>query len=133
MHSLLFSFFFFLGGGLFLCSLVRGVRFNVSLWPVVQALLDRLTMFSFVKSSHLDIPEHITETESFQLAQNELRKMDTYKAPRDKMICVLNCCKIINNLLLNSTDKQVCRLEHASPKSLYGMDQQCRTRVVSFV
>lgn len=24
-----------------------------------------------------------------------------YKAPRDKLVCILNCCKVINNLLLN--------------------------------
>lgn len=26
-----------------------------------------------------------------------------YKAPRDKLVCVLNCCKVINNLLLNAS------------------------------
>ena len=25
----------------------------------------------------------------------ELRKIMTYRAPRDKIICVLNCCKVI--------------------------------------
>jgi hypothetical protein len=28
-------------------------------------------------------------------AQRELGKMNQYKAPRDKLICVLNCCKVI--------------------------------------
>lgn len=28
-------------------------------------------------------------------AQRELCKMNQYKAPRDKLICVLNCCKVI--------------------------------------
>lgn len=36
-----------------------------------------------------------------QLAQKELRKINTYKAPRDKLVCILNCCRIINNLLVN--------------------------------
>jgi len=26
-----------------------------------------------------------------------------YKAPRDKLACILNCCKVINNLLLNAS------------------------------
>lgn len=26
-----------------------------------------------------------------------------YKAPRDKLVCILNCCKVINNLLLNAS------------------------------
>jgi hypothetical protein len=36
-----------------------------------------------------------------QLAQKELGKMGGYKAPRDKLVCILNCCRVINNLLLN--------------------------------
>lgn len=30
-----------------------------------------------------------------EFAATELRKMNQYKAPRDKLICVLNCCKVI--------------------------------------
>lgn len=26
-----------------------------------------------------------------------------YKAPRDKLVCILNCCKVINNLLINAS------------------------------
>lgn len=26
-----------------------------------------------------------------------------YKAPRDKLTCILNCCKVIGNLLLNAS------------------------------
>ncbi|KAK4046200.1 hypothetical protein OIV83_006275 [Microbotryomycetes sp. JL201] len=32
-------------------------------------------------------------------ARRELRKINQYKAPRDKMICVLNCCKVIFGLI----------------------------------
>lgn len=39
----------------------------------------------------------------FQLAQKELQKINMYKAPRDKLVCILNCCKVINNLLLNAS------------------------------
>jgi hypothetical protein len=38
-----------------------------------------------------------------QLAQKELQKINLYKAPRDKLPCILNCCKAINNLLLNAS------------------------------
>lgn len=31
----------------------------------------------------------------FDFARRELLKINSYKAPRDKMICVLNCCKVI--------------------------------------
>ncbi|XP_048598421.1 vacuolar protein sorting-associated protein 9A isoform X2 [Brassica napus] len=36
-------------------------------------------------------------------AQKELQKMNMYKAPRDKLMCILSCCKVINNLLLNAS------------------------------
>jgi len=39
------------------------------------------------------------------LAQKELQKINTYKAPRDKLVCVLNCCRVINNLLVSSASK----------------------------
>jgi Vacuolar sorting protein 9 (VPS9) domain len=29
--------------------------------------------------------------------------MNLYKAPRDKLVCILNCCKVINNLLVNAS------------------------------
>lgn len=38
-----------------------------------------------------------------ELAQKELQKINMYKAPRDKLACILNCCKVINNLLLNAS------------------------------
>lgn len=37
-------------------------------------------------------------------AQRELRKMNQYKAPRDKLICVLNCCKVIFGEPLSLSD-----------------------------
>lgn len=38
-----------------------------------------------------------------KLAQKELQKINMYKAPRDKLLCILNFCKVINNLLLNGS------------------------------
>jgi len=39
----------------------------------------------------------------WQLAQKELQKINMYNAPRDKLMCILRCCKVINNLLLNAS------------------------------
>lgn len=38
-----------------------------------------------------------------QLAEKELQKMNAFKAPREKLQCIMNCCRIINNLLLNAS------------------------------
>ncbi|KAI3799752.1 hypothetical protein L1987_35054 [Smallanthus sonchifolius] len=59
----------------------------------------------FIRPEHLDIqPAYQNET-SWLLAQKELQKINIYKAPRDKLVCILSCCKVISNLLFNaSTD-----------------------------
>ncbi|KAK6804760.1 hypothetical protein RDI58_002544 [Solanum bulbocastanum] len=33
------------------------------------------------------------------LCRRSYKKINTYRAPRDKLVCILNCCKVINNLL----------------------------------
>ena len=38
-----------------------------------------------------------------QLAEKELHKINAFKAPGEKLRCVVNCCKVINNLLLNAS------------------------------
>ena len=43
-----------------------------------------------------------SSSDSFiEFAASELRKMNNYKAPRDKLICVLNCCKVIFGTFLS--------------------------------
>ena len=53
----------------------------------------------FVEPRHLDIPERARDPAAWAVAEEELRKVNMYKAPRDKIVCVLNCCRIINNVL----------------------------------
>lgn len=68
-----------------------------------------LDKFSWVLGNHLDIDlneiaQRKKETSSDSLnyldhAIKELNKMNSYRAPRDKIICILNSCKIIFSLL----------------------------------
>lgn len=55
----------------------------------------------FVRPENLDIKPIFQNETSWLLAQKELQKINMYKAPRDKLVCILNCCKVISNLLLN--------------------------------
>ncbi|XP_050376202.1 vacuolar protein sorting-associated protein 9A-like [Argentina anserina] len=57
----------------------------------------------FIRPEHLDIKPPYQNESSWLLAQKELQKINMYKAPRDKLVCILNCCKVINNLLHNAT------------------------------
>jgi len=52
-----------------------------------------------VEAKHLDIAETPHTAASWALAESELGKINQFKAPRDKLVCVLNTCRIINNTL----------------------------------
>ncbi|XP_073135210.1 vacuolar protein sorting-associated protein 9A-like [Henckelia pumila] len=55
----------------------------------------------FIRPENLDIKPKFQNETSWLLAQKELQKINMYKAPRDKLLCILHCCKVINNLLVN--------------------------------
>ncbi|GER40357.1 vacuolar sorting protein 9 domain [Striga asiatica] len=57
----------------------------------------------FIKPENLDIKPTYQNEASWLFAQKELQKINMFKAPRDKLVCILNCCKVINNLLLNAS------------------------------
>lgn len=69
-----------------------------------EELFEKISLIQkFVRPEMLDIkPTYQNET-SWLLAQKELQKINMNKAPRDKLVCILNCCKVINNLLLNAS------------------------------
>lgn len=67
-----------------------------------QELSEQMSLVQqFIRPEHLDIQPNFQNETSWLLAQKELQKINTYKAPRDKLVCILNCCRVINNLLLN--------------------------------
>ncbi|KAL9045224.1 MAG: hypothetical protein Q9214_001701 [Letrouitia sp. 1 TL-2023] len=66
-------------------------------------LAQKVRIYGWVQEEHLDIPPIGDSGKRFlNLAQQELLKIKTYRAPRDKIICVLNCCKVIFGFLRNS-------------------------------
>ncbi|EGW30519.1 uncharacterized protein SPAPADRAFT_157657 [Spathaspora passalidarum NRRL Y-27907] len=67
-----------------------------------------LEKFSWINGTHLDIDLDELGTDSTNFldhAINELNKINQYRAPRDKIICILNACKIIFSFL-KSTNKE---------------------------
>ncbi|KAG0160034.1 hypothetical protein PDIDSM_7561 [Penicillium digitatum] len=66
-------------------------------------LAQKIRIYSWVNEAHLDIPTVSGSGRRFlNLAQQEITKINGYRAPRDKVICILNCCKVIFGLLKNS-------------------------------
>ena len=81
---------------------------TVSCAPVMSLMIRLRTDFHFYLGYlfnivYKDLTMALTFFGTFQLAQKELQKMNMYKAPRDKLVCILNCCKVINNLLINAS------------------------------
>ncbi|KAI0478228.1 hypothetical protein F4859DRAFT_504071 [Xylaria cf. heliscus] len=65
-----------------------------------DVLAQKISIYGWVREEHLDIPPVTDSGKRFlTLAQQELLKIRSYRAPRDKIICVLNCCKVIFGLL----------------------------------
>ncbi|KII85928.1 hypothetical protein PLICRDRAFT_115563 [Plicaturopsis crispa FD-325 SS-3] len=64
-----------------------------------RVLSQRIALFTWIEEKHLDIPEGEGSKGFLMFAQQELLKINHYKAPRDKLICVLNCCKVIFGLI----------------------------------
>ncbi|KAL8832532.1 MAG: hypothetical protein Q9191_000214 [Dirinaria sp. TL-2023a] len=68
-----------------------------------EILGQKVRIYRWVQEEHLDIaPVGESGRRFLSLAQQELLKIKTYRAPRDKVICVLNCCKVIFGLLRNA-------------------------------
>jgi hypothetical protein len=60
---------------------------------------EKLLRDSWVSLSRVS---HPYRTNRVVLLIIELLKINHYKAPRDKMICILNCCKVIFGMCLHS-------------------------------
>ena len=57
----------------------------------------------WIQMEHLDVPEEVcknlieSEGSWMSTAVTEFQKMSVYRTPRDKLVCALNGCKIINS------------------------------------
>lgn len=70
-----------------------------------EALERRFSSLQFITPANLDIKTFKNES-SYELAKAELNKINEYKTPKDKLVCILNACKVIYNLLNKQTDKK---------------------------
>lgn len=74
-----------------------------------EDFLEQLEKFNWINGTHLDIDlDYLTKVKSktnkdnlnfMDFAITELNKINNYRAPRDKIICILNSCKIIFSFL----------------------------------
>ena len=71
------------------------------------ALNRRIQSLSFITPEHLDIRVYCQTADKALMekgwakAAEELNKMNLFKTPKDKVICVVNCCRRVTKLLLD--------------------------------
>lgn len=59
----------------------------------------------FVSMNMLDIKSEYFDEDYFKLAISSLKKINQYKAPKDKLFEIINYCKIISQMVLNLSNK----------------------------
>ncbi|ANB12583.1 guanine nucleotide exchange factor VPS9 [Sugiyamaella lignohabitans] len=73
-----------------------------------RVLQEKMRIWHWIEGRHLDLADRFLRNgEAFvKLASDELTKINHYRAPRDKVICILNCCKVIFGLLRQTNSEQ---------------------------
>ncbi|PWN54213.1 hypothetical protein IE53DRAFT_372628 [Violaceomyces palustris] len=69
-------------------------------------LKQRIRLFTWLSEKHLDIPQGDHSRGFIEFSLQELLKINHYKAPRDKVICILNCCKVIFGLIRHLSSEE---------------------------
>ncbi|CDW99299.1 hypothetical protein [Sporisorium scitamineum] len=64
-----------------------------------RVLRQRIGLFGWLSEEHLDVPVGDHSRGFIEFSIQELLKINHYKAPRDKLICILNCCKVIFGMI----------------------------------
>ncbi|KAJ2731953.1 hypothetical protein IW152_004166 [Coemansia sp. BCRC 34962] len=70
-----------------------------------HVLREKMSLFRWIAEDHLDIPKSPQNAAFMHFAKSELLKINNFKSPRDKVICILNCCTVIYGLLRNMRPK----------------------------
>lgn len=81
--------------------------------------------YRFVEIQHLEndidtdkIP-YMKVNKFVELGCDELNKINRFKSPRDKIICILNCCKVVYGLLKHATDPNIQGADNFIPLLIY--------------
>lgn len=82
-------------------------------------LASRLSTFRLLKPENLDIDPMVISDPSWNMALEELKKINKYRAPRDKMICVSNCCRILFGILERISPNEAASADTFLPVLIY--------------
>ncbi|PIA15585.1 hypothetical protein COEREDRAFT_81914 [Coemansia reversa NRRL 1564] len=96
-----------------------------------HVLREKMSLFRWIREDHLDIPTNPQNAAFLQFAKSELLKMNNFKSPRDKVICILNCCTVVYALLRNSGSTDAVGADRFLPLLIYVVITANPPRLVS--
>ncbi|KAJ2801319.1 hypothetical protein H4R20_003721 [Coemansia guatemalensis] len=96
-----------------------------------HVLREKMSLFRWIREDHLDIPSSPQNTAFLQFAKSELLKMNNFKSPRDKVICILNCCTVVYALLRNAGSSDAVGADRFLPLLIYVVITANPPRLVS--
>lgn len=59
----------------------------------------RMNLFDFIQPEHLEIDSSLLNPENLAKVQTQVSKINSLKAPKDKLIAIVNSCKLISALI----------------------------------
>lgn len=70
-----------------------------------QKIFEKISLLQqFIRPEHLDIPPKFQNETSWLLAEKELQKINSYKAPGHKLVSILNCSRVILNVSMAANE-----------------------------
>ncbi|KAJ2611487.1 hypothetical protein H4S08_003132 [Coemansia sp. RSA 1365] len=96
-----------------------------------HVIREKMSLFRWIREDHLDIPTSPQNAAFLQFAKSELLKMNNFKSPRDKVICILNCCTVVYALLRNSGSTDAVGADRFLPLLIYVVITANPPRLVS--
>ncbi|EKX41035.1 hypothetical protein GUITHDRAFT_40600, partial [Guillardia theta CCMP2712] len=86
-----------------------------------QELQTRIFCLQFLQPCHLDISNDCIERggKSLEVAKLELQRMNAYKSPKDKLVCLYNCCKVASQLLATTSSESATGADELLPLLIY--------------
>ncbi|KAF4317204.1 hypothetical protein G195_009409 [Phytophthora kernoviae 00238/432] len=64
-----------------------------------EALLRRMQLLSFITPAMLDIKPCMRNEVVWSMAEDELRRINSFRSPGDKINCIVRCCSVIFSVL----------------------------------
>lgn len=57
--------------------------------------IELIRMSNSVNTETFEMPAQLISDDVFENAKKQIKKIEAYKTPRDKLVCIVNTCKLV--------------------------------------